>query len=113
MVGHQISQLAKKLPNRKSPDLPAVLTSDPQLPYRSLSPKQIVPKLADKNIYLASERTFYRILRDEDMMHHPGRTSAPSKAKTDSHTATGPNQLWSWDITYLASSVKGMFFYLY
>ncbi len=91
----------------------AIIDTCNQLPYRSLSPKQIVPKLADKNIYLASESTFYRILRDEDMMHHRGRTNAPSKAKTDSHTANGPNQLWSWDITYLASSVKGMFFYLY
>ena len=81
--------------------------------YRDLPPKQIVPKLADQGIYLASESTFYRILRAEDMVHHRGRTQAPSGNKPDSHRATSPNQLWSWDITYLAASVKGMFFYLY
>ena len=81
--------------------------------YRSLTPKQIVPKLADRHIYLASESSFYRILRAEEMLHHRGRAKAPSGERPGRHTATGPNEVWSWDITYLASSVKGLFFYLY
>lgn len=84
-----------------------------QKDYRDLPPKQIVPKLADQGTYLASESTFYRILRAEDMMHHRGRSKAPSVEKPGSHSATAANQLWSWDITYLAASVKGVFFYLY
>jgi transposase InsO family protein len=82
--------------------------------FRSQSPKQIVPTLADRGIYLASESTFYRVLRAEDMLHHRGRTQSPRPSeKPRACVATGPNQVWSWDITYLASDVKGMFFYLY
>jgi len=82
--------------------------------FRSQSPKQIVPTLADRGIYLASESTFYRVLRAEDMLHHRGRAKPPtSSEKPRACVATGANQVWSWDITYLASAVKGMFFYLY
>lgn len=91
----------------------AVIDTCNQEPYQSLTPKQIVPKLADQGIYLASESTFYRVLREEGMITHRGRTNAPSHSKPDSHTAEGPNEVWSWDITYLTSTVKGMFYYLY
>lgn len=91
----------------------AIIETCNQLPYRSLSPKQIVPKLADQNIYIASESTFYRVLREENLLHHRGRRQASCQAKPDSHIATAPNQVWSWDITYLASSIKGAFYYLY
>ena len=82
--------------------------------FRSQSPKQIVPTLADRGIYLASESTFYRVLRAEDMLHHRGRALSPTPTeKPRACVATGPNQVWSWDITYLVSAVKGIFFYLY
>lgn len=82
--------------------------------FRSQSPKQIVPVLADRGIYIASESTFYRVLRAEDMLHHRGRTQSPKpSAKPRACVATGANQVWSWDITYMASAIKGMFFYLY
>jgi transposase InsO family protein len=29
------------------------------------------------------------------------------------HRATGPNQVWSWDITWLPTTVRGMYFHLY
>ena len=29
------------------------------------------------------------------------------------HRATGPNQVWSWDITWLPTTVRGRFLYLY
>ena len=38
---------------------------------------------------------------------------APSRRRPPAWVADGPNQLWSWDITYLASTVAGLFFYLY
>jgi len=82
--------------------------------FRSQSPKQIVPTLANRDIYLASESTFYRVLRAEDMLHHRGRAKQPTTAaKPRACVAAGPNQVWSWDITYLARSVKGLYFYLY
>jgi transposase InsO family protein len=82
--------------------------------HASLPPSQIVPRLADRGIYLASESTFYRVLRDDDAQHHRGRAKAPrAPTPPPSHTADGPNQVWCWDITYLPGPVRGMFFYLY
>ena len=80
--------------------------------YRDLSPKQIVPKLADEGTYVASESTFYRILREEGQLAHREK-SRPASRKPDEHMATGSCQVWSWDITYLRSALRGCFFYLY
>lgn len=82
--------------------------------YRDKSPKQIVPLLADRGEYIASESTMYRILRAENQLQHRSRSKAPLKRhRPRPYTATGPNQVWSWDITYLKSSVRGSFYYLY
>ena len=82
-------------------------------PFRDLSPKQIVPKLADEGVYLASESTFYRVLKEHKMLthHQASKPAVPHRPKE--HVANGPCQVWSWDITYLQTSVKGLFFYLY
>ena len=82
--------------------------------YRDLSPNQIVPRLADQGIFLASESSFYRILRAQDLQHHR-ETSRPAKQvrRPAEKIATGPNQVWSWDITYLRTPVRGLFYYLY
>jgi transposase InsO family protein len=81
--------------------------------HRDLSPKQIVPKLADEGIYLASESTIYRVLREEGQMAHRERSRPAVHSRPKEHEATAPNQVWSWDITYLPSAIRGMFFYLY
>lgn len=82
--------------------------------YADLSPHQIVPKLADLGIFIASESTFYRVLQSESMAVHRGKTSPPRVvAKPMAYEAVRPNQIYSWDITYLQSSIKGQFYYLY
>jgi transposase InsO family protein len=82
--------------------------------YRDLSPKQIVPALADEERYLASESTVYRLLRREGQMAHRGPAQAPAhRHRPTAYVATGPNQVWSWDITYLKSPTRGLFYYLY
>lgn len=92
----------------------AILEVCHQPEYRSLPPSQIVPRLADKGEYIASESSFYRVLRDADEVHYRGRAQAPRTVpKPAGFQAIGPNQVWSWDITYLASCVQGMFFRLY
>ena len=45
--------------------------------HKSLPPSQIVPTLADEGRYIASESTFYRILREENQQQHRGRSKAP------------------------------------
>lgn len=82
--------------------------------FKSLPPSQIVPSLADTGIYLASESTFYRVLHDALRQHDRGRARARQKrSKPDEFVATGPNQCWCWDVTYLKSPTRGMFYYLY
>jgi putative transposase len=82
--------------------------------YANLPPNQIVPLLADRGEYIASESTFYRLLRQADEQHHRGRAKAPRKVGPPaSHCATGPCEVWSWDITWLPGPVRGLFYYLY
>jgi transposase InsO family protein len=81
--------------------------------YRDASPHQIVPQLADTGVYVASESTIYRLLREARQLAHRGRTQAPVRREVPAHHATGPQQVWSWDITYLKSPVRGVFWYLY
>ncbi len=81
--------------------------------YTDKSPCQIVPELADKGIYLASESTIYRILRKREMQKHRSRSRKPTAKKPEPCVATAPNQVWSWDITYLKTIICGVYFYLY
>lgn len=82
--------------------------------YCSLPPSQIVPALADEGIYLASEASFYRVLRAAGQLRHRGKAQAPGKrSKPPAHRASGPNEVWSWDITFLASTIAGLFYRLY
>ena len=81
--------------------------------YVDLPPTQIVPKLADNGTYIASESTFYRVLREEKMQHHRGRSQKPEKRIPESHLATSPNKVWTWDITWLPGPVKGLYYRLY
>ena len=82
--------------------------------YASLPPSQIVPMLADKGIYLASESSFYRVLNAANQQHHRGKSRAPvRRAKPTSYTATAPNQVWCWDISYMPTGIRGLYWYLY
>lgn len=82
--------------------------------YADLAPCQIVPRLADKGMYIASESTFYRVLKAEYQLAHRNKSKPDkNKYKPKALIASAPNQVYTWDITYLPSSVKGCFFYLY
>ncbi len=87
------------------------IVNSPQ--YCDLSPHQIVPLLADAGVYVASEATMYRILREEALLAPRGRSRPAMRRRPQEHVATGPCQVFSWDITYLRSPVRGMFYYLY
>lgn len=88
------------------------LCNSPQ--FAHLPPSQIVPRLADQGCYLASEATFYRVLRATGQQQHRGRSQRPRRyAAPTTHAAKAPNQVWSWDITYLPSPVRGKYYYLY
>ncbi len=81
--------------------------------FRELAPSQIVPILAEQGIYVASESSFYRVLRHRKLLRHRERSRPRQNNRPLQHTATGPNQLWSWDITYLRSALRGQYYFLY
>ncbi len=81
--------------------------------FASMAPSQIVPALADQGLYLASESSFYRVLRKADQLARRGKAKPPTRRPPTPLQASAPNQLWSWDITYLATTIQGVFFYLY
>lgn len=82
--------------------------------FGHLPPSQIVPRLVDQGEYVASESTFYRVLKAENQLTHRGAEKpAKPRHKPRALTATAPGQLFSWDITYLPTQVMGIYFYLY
>lgn len=82
--------------------------------YANLTPAKIVPLLADVGVYIASESSFYRILKAAGQLTHRLK-SKPKKnvKKPKALVASQPNQIYSWDITYLHSRIKGLYYYLY
>jgi len=82
--------------------------------FGHLPPSQIVPRLADHGQYVACESTFYRVLRAENQLKHRGaERPAKPRSKPRALCATAPDELFSWDITYLPTQIKGIYFYLY
>ncbi len=82
--------------------------------FADVPPARIVPMLADEGVYLASESTFSRVLKAHGQMMHRGRAKAPKATRPPTtHIATGPRQVWCWDMTYLPAQVMGHWFYLY
>jgi transposase InsO family protein len=77
------------------------------------SPHQIVPRLADRGEYLASESSFYRVLKTEQLLAHRGRATPAHRARPRAYEVTAPRTLFSWDITYLLSLIRGQYYYLY
>jgi putative transposase len=77
------------------------------------APAEVVHTLLDENRYLCSERTMYRILADHDeVRERRNQLRHPAYAKPEL-VATGPNQVWSWDITKLKTFEKFVYLHLY
>jgi len=82
--------------------------------YRDDNPYKIHASLLDKGIYIASISSFYRVLRKRGLLSHRGNTRpGQSHSKPPEKIAIGPNQVWCWDITWLASDIRGLFYYAY
>ena len=77
------------------------------------SPAEVVATLLDEDVYLCSERTMYRVLASQvPVRERRAQRSHPEYQKPEL-MATGPGQVWSWDITRLLGPRKWSYFYLY
>jgi putative transposase len=77
------------------------------------SPWAIYAALLDEGIYLCSVRTMYRVLKEQgEVRERRNQLSHPVYSKPEL-LATGPNRVWSWDITKLKGPVKWAYYYLY
>jgi putative transposase len=82
--------------------------------FAAVPPARIVPMLADEGVYLASESSFSRVLREHGQNVHRGRAKAPKAVRPPTtHIAAAPRQVWCWDMTYLPAQVLGRWFHLY
>ena len=73
------------------------------------SPHPIVPRLADRGECLASESSFSRVLKTAQRLAHRGRATPAHRARPRAYEVTAPRTLFSWDITYLRSSIRGQY----
>ena len=77
------------------------------------SPREVWSTLLDEGTYLCSWRTMYRLLsRNQPVKERRQIRKHPKYARPEL-VATGPNQVWTWDITYLKGPIRGQFYYLY
>ena len=77
------------------------------------APAEVVATLLDEDIYLCSERTMYRVLDSRAAVQERRAQRSHPQYKKPELIATGPNQVWSWDITRLLGPKKWSYFYLY
>jgi putative transposase len=77
------------------------------------SPGQVYATLLDEGVYHCSVRTMYRVLAAADEVRERRNQLRHPRYKKPELLATGPNQVWSWDITKLLGPAKWTYFYLY
>ena len=81
--------------------------------FQNKAPNEVFAALLDEGTYLCSVRTMYRILEQAgEVRERRAQLRHPNYQKPQL-LATGPNQVWSWDITKLLGPVKWTYFYLY
>jgi len=106
-----VKEVPKKLTSEEKAVIIAVCTSER---FKDMTPHQIVPILAQEGVYHGSESTFYRILKEQNLLHHRSNSKPKKKVNNPPElTATAPNQVWCWDITWLPLRIKGMFLFAY
>ena len=77
------------------------------------APAEVYATLIDEGIYLCSIRTMHRILAENGELKERRNQLRHPQYKKPELLATGPNQVWSWDITKLLGPAKWTYFHLY
>ena len=102
--------------------VPRALLPDERTRVRSLltddrfadrAPAQVYAALLDEGTFVCSIPTMYRILREHRLVRDRRNQRRDSTYHKPELLATGPNEVWSWDITKLLGPVKWTYFHLY
>lgn len=100
----------RSLTPQQQQELLGVLNSER---FLDCSPREVYATLLDEQVYLASWRTMYRLLhKNQEVWERRKIRRHPAYVRPEL-AASGPNQVWTWDITYLKGPQRGQFFYLY
>jgi len=115
-------KMTKSIPSSKPSLSPRALRPDEKAMVRDVlnssrfqdqAPREVYATLLDEGQYLCSWRTMYRILEEhQEVRERRDQLCHPQYTKPEL-LATGPNQLWSWDITKLLGPTKWTYYYLY
>jgi putative transposase len=81
--------------------------------FADAAPAEVVATLLDEGVYLASERTMYRLLAEHGQTTERRNQLVHPAHRRPELLATRPNQLWSWDITKLLGPATWTYDYLY
>jgi putative transposase len=82
--------------------------------FAETPPARIVPALADEGIYIASVSCFLGVRRALGQMNPGGRARPPRTSRPPTtHIASGPAEVWCWDVTFLPAQIQGRWFYFY
>lgn len=81
--------------------------------FVDVAPAEVWATLLDEGVYLGSQSTFYRLLRQAgEVRERRAQATHPAKVKPEL-VASGPKAVWSWDITKLRGPAKWSYYYLY
>lgn len=101
---------ARALSQAEKAEVRQVLNSER---FQDAAPRQVYAGLLDEQVYLCHWRTMYRILKEHHEVRERRHTRSHPPYVKPQLVATGPNQLWSWDITKLHGPAKWVYYYLY
>jgi putative transposase len=91
----------------------AVLATLHRAEFVDQPPYEVYATLLSRGVYLASIRTMYRLLAEHGETGERRRQRLPRTYEKPSISATGPGQVWTWDITKLATTAVGVFLHAY
>jgi putative transposase len=103
-------RVPRVLPSEERAQVLAILNDER---FADLPPAEVYATLLDEGTYVCSIRTMYRILQEHAEVRERRRQLRHPRYQAPELLATGPNQLWSWDITKLKGPVTWSYYYLY
>lgn len=108
--GHTQAGPARALTSAQQEQILARLNSER---FLDCAPRQVWAALLDEGEYVCSWRTMYRLLHRNQAVKERRNVRRHPKYVRPELAASGPNQVWTWDITYLKGANRGQFYYLY